>query len=145
MEDEKDRDDEEIKVDKLEHSPESLRCQLTATQQLLGERTAERDAALDRVDQLLALVSALTAERDAARDNWDLAEADADDWEQSAKDFIAERDAARAEVTRLGSALLLSDAYVERKAIVSWLSAQQYGMTAAAIERGEHHADRVPR
>ena len=51
-----------------------------------------------------------------------------------------ELEAARVEVVRLGSALLLSDAYAERAAIVAWLrDCAEYDM-ADNIERGNHLA-----
>lgn len=54
--------------------------------------------------------------------------------------LLDELAAARAEIVRLGSALLLSDAYVEREAIVAWLrDCAEYDM-ADRIERGDHLA-----
>lgn len=52
-----------------------------------------------------------------------------------------ELEAARAEIVRLGSALLLSDAYVEREAIVAWLRGETHDTWLAdSIECGDHLA-----
>ena len=55
--------------------------------------------------------------------------------------IVAELDRLRARLDAEDAATLIAHGrQAERAAIVSWLSAQQYGLTAASVERGEHLA-----